>query len=332
MTDVTTLLTNYGVIIVFLNVLLEQGGLPIPAIPTVMTAAALAGRFDARLVEIVAAGTAGALLADVSWFWGGRVHGRRVLALLCRISLSPDFCVRQTETVYGRVGPAALLFAKFVPGVSNLTVALAGVTRMRAALFVLLDGLGALAFVAVPVALGLIFKNALSDVLATLSRLGLWGLATIVLALALYLAMRWLQRRLFIRQLRMDRITVDELADLIGKGETPLLLDVRPGYQREREGMIPGAVGAHPSDLDPIVASFPRGTEVVVYCSCPNEASAATAARHLKRAGFKKIRPLLGGLEAWSNAGHPLDLSTMPDVEDGAARSLFATAGKEANR
>jgi hypothetical protein len=140
--------------------------------------------------------------------------------------------------VYGRVGPAALLFAKFVPGISNLTVALAGVTRMRAALFVLLDGLGALAFVAVPVALGLIFRNALSDVLVTLTRLGLWGLATIVFALALYLAMRWLQRGLFIRQLRMDRITVDELARLIGKGETPLLLDVRPGHERVREGML----------------------------------------------------------------------------------------------
>lgn len=309
MHDIATLLTEYGLLVVFLNVLLDQGGLPLPAIPTLMTAAALAGRFDSRVLEIVAAGALGSMISDLAWFWGGMRHGRRVLGMLCKISLSPDFCVRQTETVFGKIGPAALLIAKFVPGMTNITVVLSGVMRTPVALFVLLDGLGALAFVGVPVTLGLMFKNAISDVLATLAQLGKLGVAAIVLALALYLLVRWWQRYIFIRQLRMDRITVDELTEMIAKGERPLLLDVRSKEVRLREGVIPGSVLAHPSDLDPIVNGYARELEIVVYCSCPNETSAATAAKHLRRAGFKKIRPLLGGTAAWADAGHPLEAS-----------------------
>lgn len=315
MHDIAALLTEYGLFVVFLNVLLDQGGLPLPAIPTLMTAAALAGRFDSQVLEIVAAGALGSMISDLAWFWGGMRHGRRVLGMLCRISLSPDFCVRQTETVFGKIGPAALLIAKFVPGMTNITVVLSGVMRTPVALFVVLDGFGALAFVGIPVALGLLFKNAIADVLVTLAQLGKLGIAIVILALALYLLVRWWQRYIFIRQLRMDRITADELAELIAKGERPLLLDVRSKEVRLREGVIPGSVSAHPSDLDPIVNGYARELEIVVYCSCPNEASAATAAKHLRQAGFKKIRPLLGGVTAWTNAGHSLEVVSAITLE-----------------
>ena len=95
----------------------------------------------------------------------------------------------------------------------------------------------------------------------------------------------------------MNRITVDELRGLIDQGRKLLILDVRPQEARE-EGMIPGAVPAPPS-IDPVVMIYSRELEIVVYCACPNEASAAFAAKHLKQAGFKKIRPLLGGIDAW---------------------------------
>ena len=308
MHDVTALLEKYGLVVVFLNVLLDQGGLPLPAIPTLMAAAALAGRWDWRITEIIGAGVLGAMIADGIWLRSGLRHGRRVLGLICKVSLSPDFCVRQTETLFGRIGPAALLVAKFIPGMTNITVVLAGVTRTRLPTFLLFDGLGALGFVAVPVVLGVVFKNAISDVLETLADLGELGILAILAALTFYVLLRWLQRYLFIRQLRMARITADELAELLEAGERPLLLDVRAKDVRLREGAIPGSLPAHPSDLDPVVSRYPRDVEVVVYCSCPNEASAATAARHLRRAGFKKIRPLLGGVIAWSEAGYPVEM------------------------
>src|SRR5262245_9358610 len=155
--------------------------------------------------------------------------------------------------------------------------------------------------------LGVFFQNAITSVLATLTELGTIGILAIVACLALYLLFKWWRRMLFIRQLRMDRITVPELRELIDAGQELVILDVRPRQVRVQDGIIPGAIFAHPEDIDPIVKSYAPGTEIIVYCACPNEESAATAAKHLKQAGFKKIRPLLGGMEAWVKAGHPIE-------------------------
>jgi rhodanese-related sulfurtransferase len=133
--------------------------------------------------------------------------------------------------------------------------------------------------------------------------LGVLGLALTLALLAVYVFARWWRRQLFIRQLRMDRITVDELAAMIDDGAAPVILDVRPDLVRFEQGIIPGAIFAHPLDALGTLDIYSRDVEVVVYCSCPNEEAAATAANHLKRAGFRKIRPLLGGIEAWTEAG-----------------------------
>lgn len=306
MQEIVFLIERYGLLVVFLNMLLDQAGLPLPAYPTLMLAAALGGRGGGQIAEIIAAGAGGALVADLGWYLFGARKGRRVLGLLCKISLSPDFCVRQTESVFAKVGSLSLLFAKFVPGLGVLSTALSGIMRIPLPKFVLLDGVGATLYVGVAVGLGAMFRNAIASVLATLSNLGEFGLIALLGALAAYLSLRWWQRQVFIRRLRMDRISVDELADMIGRGENPLILDVRPAEARLREGIIPGAQFAHPSDAIVSLASSPRDVEIVVYCACPNEASAATAARHLRRAGFRKIRPLLGGIQAWTDAGQPI--------------------------
>lgn len=306
MQEIVFLIERYGLFVVFLNMLLDQAGLPLPAYPTLMLAAALSGSGGYGIAEVVAAGTAGALVADLGWYSFGARQGRRVLGLLCKVSLSPDFCVRQTESLFAKAGSASLLFAKFVPGLGVLSAALSGIVRIALSKFILLDGVGATLFVGVAVALGVLFRNAIASVLSTLSSLGEFGLIALVGALAVYLSLRWWQRQMFIRRLRMDRISVGELADLIDRGEKPLILDVRSSEARLREGIIPGALFAHPSDAVVTLASSPREAEIVVYCACPNEASAATAARHLRRAGFRKIRPLLGGIQAWTDAGQPI--------------------------
>ena len=316
MQNLIVMIERYGLVVVFLNVLLEQAGLPLPSYPVLMTATALAAGATglagveiagmSSLPAILLAGVAGAVIADLAWFVAARRHGRKVLITLCRISLSPDSCVRQTESTFKKFGPLSLTFAKFVPGLTNIAVALAGLTKTRPAVFLVCDLIGALLFVGAAIALGLIFRDAIADVLFVLDALGRFGLVALAAALGLYLAAKWWQRQRFIRQLRMDRITVEELRGLIADGAKPVILDVRSHELRAREGVIPGSVPASISELDPVLRDYSRDTEVVVYCSCPNEASAAIAARHLKRAGFTKIRPLLGGIEAWSIAGHPV--------------------------
>jgi len=227
--------------------------------------------------------------------------------LLCKMSFSPDFCVRQTETVFTKLGLWSLVFAKFLPGLSLISVAMAGIANMSFFEFFLLNGLGGLLFVGAFVMLGVIFQDAITSALATLIELGALGILMIVAALGLYLLLKWWRRRLFIRQLRMDRITVSELRQLIDDGQKIVILDVRPQHVRMQDGIIPGAISAHPADIDPIIKSYSRDVEIIVYCACPNEESAATAAKHLKQAGFKKIRPLLGGIDAWAQAGHPIE-------------------------
>lgn len=306
MHDIAALIERYGLAVVFVNVLLSQAGLPLPVYPTIVVAAALAASSIAHMPEIVAVAVLASLIADLGWFLASRRFGRRILGLLCKLSLSPDSCVRQTETIYSRVGTASLLFARFVPGLGMVSIALSGLARVPVPLFLLLDGAGAALYASSAVLLGYVFRSAVFAVLATLARLGGFGLALLAVALGVYLAVRWWQRQTFIRQLRMDRISAAELAAMLDAGTTPVILDVRAPELRRRDGIIPGAVFAHPDDAPVSLASYPRDVEIVVYCSCPNEVSAAVAAQHLKRAGFRKIRPLLGGLDAWTEIGRPV--------------------------
>lgn len=311
MDDVVRLIEQFGLFAVFFTVLLDEGGLPIPASPLLAVAGALTARGELNLAMLVASAVAGSFIADNGWYWLGRTRGRRVLGFLCKLSFSPDSCVRDTETLFVRVGPAALLFAKFIPALGNVTIALAGITRVPFAIFLPLEIAGATIYLGTPILLGRIFHNAVSELLDTLERLGVIGIGLLAVALAFYLFIRWWQRMLFIRQLRMDRITVDELVTLLDNEKKPLVLDVRSRAARA-DGIIPGAIPAHPTEMHPTLAHHDRDAEIVVYCACPNEATAAVAAKHLKAAGFKRIRPLLGGVEAWAMAGHKLVI-----VEDG---------------
>jgi len=303
---VAQLIQHYGIAVVFVTVLLSRVGLPYPAWPVLLVAGALTAANGAVLPLLIGAAVAGDVIADVFWYGAGVRWGRRVLGLLCKFTLSPDSCVRQTESMFTRMGAGTLLFAKFVPGFSYVAVALSGITGVGLGTFLALDGLGSTVYMAVPLMLGRIFHHAVADIIATLARLGEYGIALVAGALVLYAAMRWVQRQIFIRQLRMDRISVKELADMIDGGHTPVIFDVRSAESRHRDGMIPGAVAAHVAEIEAVLNQYPRDVEVVIYCACPNEASAAVAALHLRRAGYRKIRPLLGGVEAWAQAGRPL--------------------------
>src|SRR6202030_4161368 len=159
MQQIASDIERYGLLVVFLNVLLAEGGLPLPAFPILITTAAFVAQSRQQILEIIVVGVSGSLIADLAWYWSGKRYGRRVLAFLCKMSLSPDFCVRQTETVFLKVGPWSLLFTKFFPGLSTISVAMAGVTKMSLPTFVLLNGIGALLFVSVAVLIGSIFQD-----------------------------------------------------------------------------------------------------------------------------------------------------------------------------
>jgi len=301
------MIQQYGVGFVFLNVLALQAGLPVPAYPALLVAGAYAAMGGRPLWQLVAVGIAAALVADTGWYLAGRKFGIRVLRILCRLSLSPDSCVRQTESIFERFGPTSMLFAKFVPGFASVATALAGAMHLRYVVFVFFDAIGAGLWVGVGVGLGYVFRDAINDVMSTLSSLGQYGLMLIIAGFVAWIAVKWWRRHMFIKQLRMDRVSVDELRTLIDEDKVTAIVDVRSPLMQATTGRIPGA---RTIDMQKIAESFqgvPADGEVIVYCACPNEATAVKVAQTLRKVGFKRIRPLHGGIDAWIEAGNAVE-------------------------
>ena len=299
----------FGPLFAFVSVLAASLGLPVPAMPAlILTGGVLAGAQGSvalALADFFGA-LLGAALGDTLWYLAGRRHGFKVLQLLCRISLSRDTCVRRTEGFFEKRGVRLLLFARFVPGLSLVSVPMSGSAAVPYLRFVRFDMSGAALWIGLGLLLGYTFSNQIDALLAFLQ---LFGIGLIKLAVAIivgYIAFRWFERQRLLHQLRMSRISVAELYALMEAGPAPIVIDVRSRESRRLDPYrIPGArlvdLDQHPLDL-----GLARDVPVIVYCSCPNEASAAVLARRLRRIGFDRVRPLHGGLDAWRNAGWEL--------------------------
>jgi rhodanese-related sulfurtransferase len=254
------------------------------------------------------------VVADMGWYVAGRLYGNRVMRLLCRMSLSPDSCVSETQLRFERWGGKALIVAKFVPGLSIIAPPLAGALRMAWPRFLGLSTVGAALWVAAYVAVGAVLEPQLKRLLPLATRYGWLVLCIAAAALACYIAYKWRERRRFYAMLRMARITVGELYDLMEAAGAPVVLDVRSHSALALDPRhIPGALHVPPGELSGRVDRLSRDREIVVYCNCPNEASAAKVAKLLIGHGFRHVRPLHGGLDAWIAAGHPVATADRAD-------------------
>jgi membrane protein DedA with SNARE-associated domain/rhodanese-related sulfurtransferase len=306
--DPFTLVAHYGLAIVFTNVLAEQLGLPIPAVPTLIVSGALAAEGKISGPAVFGAAILACLIADGTWYLAGRRYGLGILRVLCKVSLSPDSCVRQTENRFERWGLFSLAFGKFIPGVSTIAPPLAGAMRIGTARFLFFNVLGSILWTSAAMGLGLVFHREISAVLDRFEQLGTIAVAIVVLLLAAYVGIKGWQRRRFIRAMRLARITVDELRGLMQQGKRPVVVDVRSAAARDVDRRyIPGALAIDLAELDRRRAELPDEREIVFYCTCPNEASAAAAAKQLMSVGYPKVRPLLGGLDEWIAAGYEVE-------------------------
>lgn len=314
--EIIALIAEYGLLLVFFNVLVEQAGVPVPAVPTLVVAGALAAGGRLPVAGVVLAALVACLLSDLAWYWAGRRFGAGVMRTLCRISLSPDSCVKQSELRFQRWRGRMLLIAKFVPGLSTVAPPLVGAMGLPVAAFVLLDGLGSLLWAGVAVGLGYAFAAQIDGVLAALEQAGTLAIELLLGLLALYIAAKWWQRRRLLVALRMARISVDELNQAISDGRNPVVVDVRSEAARLLDTrVIPGALLADLNGVQRVLADVPPERELVIYCSCPNEVSAAKAAKLLLALGYRRVRPLLGGLDAWDAAGYAVE--RLPAPADG---------------
>lgn len=307
-------LSQYGLTVVILNVLLDQIGLPVPAVPTLIVAGAFTADGQLSLSALFVGSVAACLIADCGWYWVGQTYGIRVLKTLCRISLEPDSCVSQTQTRFERWGVNSLIIAKFVPGLAIIAPPMAGAMRIGWMRFIALSTLSAALWSGCALLAGVLFRAQIQQLLLGLDQLGTALVLVGISVLALYIAFKWWQRARFYALLRMARIGVSELYELMQVGAAPVVIDVRSATARALEPRwIPGALNISLSEVGQRLKDLPRDRDIIVYCTCPSEASAARVAKVLMNHGFKRVRPLHGGLDAWLAAGYVVVTATVPE-------------------
>ena len=269
MSETFDVLTRYGDLILFVLVLCEQIGLPIPAVPALLGVGALVGA--GRMNPVLAFGVVlvASLLPDLLWYELGRRRGGRVLSLLCQISLEPDSCVRRTENLFMQRGRKALVIAKFLPGLSTVAPPLAGIVGIARWQFLLLDAIGALAWAGTWMGLGYLFSDALDAMASHVDRLGSWLAIVVAGALASYVLVKFVNRERFLRSLRVARITPDELKRRLDAGDDRLLVvDTRSALDvTAAPYAIPGAIWITDEEIDRRHLEVPRDREIVLYCT-----------------------------------------------------------------
>jgi membrane protein DedA with SNARE-associated domain len=259
---------RHGYLVLIAWVFVEQMGLPLPSLLGLLAGGALAGTGHLNLALVVIFPATGALLADVVWYQIGKYRGAKVLNLLCRISLEPDSCIRNTENRFARSGPNALLVAKFVPGLSTAAPPLAGMFGMRFSRFLIFDGFGAVIYNGLFVALGFLFSHQLESVAQIALGFGVGLLVLILGSLVLYIAWKYFQRQRFLRSLRVSRITPEELKKKIDAGEAVTIIDLRHSMDFQADpNTIPGAQFLPSEEFDQRHNEIPADRELILFCT-----------------------------------------------------------------
>lgn len=268
MTETLQFVLQYGYLLVFVWVLGEQAGLPVPVAPLLLTCGALAGQRQMSLVITVLAAAVASLLSDSVWYYIGKRRGLGVLRLLCKISLEPDTCVRQTEARFAKFGLRTLLFSKFVPGLNTAAPPLSAVVGTPYSRFAPFAFIGAALWAASFTLAGFFFSNQISRITEDLQRLGSWALLLFIGAFIAYIGYRYYDRVRFLNQVKGGRITPQELKAKLDFGEPVTIIDLRhPLDLLPDPHTLPGALRISPDELEARHSEITRDGEIVLFCT-----------------------------------------------------------------
>lgn len=299
---------HYAYPIIFLWILAEQMGMPVPSIPVLLTAGSLTATHKLSLFLVLVSAVAGCFISDSVWYLLGRRFGGTVVRLLCRLSLESSTCVRKTEDYFTKRGPQALLFAKFIPGLSTVAAPIAGQAGMSYSSFLAYDLAGALIWSTTVTLIGKFFGDVLKQHPEALSWLAHFAGVLFLLVIAGFLLNRIRRQQSFLRQVKTSRLEPRELKRMLDSGQRVFIVDLRhPLDYLPDPRVLPGALRVSPEELMERHGEIPRDQDIVLYCTCPSEASAAKTAMKLRKAGIFRVRPLLGGFDEWKKMGYPLE-------------------------
>ncbi len=323
---------HYAYGILFLWVLVEQLGVPIPSVPLLLTAGTLTATHQIHAVTVMLSVLLACLIADSVWYFAGVRYGGKVVRLICRLSLEASTCVKKTEGLFGRHGGVTLLFAKFVPGLSAVAAPIAGQSGMSYGRFLAFDLLGSMIWASAYVFGGRFFGDFAKRSAPFLHFLVRYSVMIFGLMVLGFVLRRIWKQRAFLAELREARITSEQLRELMTAAQQddvlpPFVVDLRhPLEFLPDPRVIPGALHIPPAQLEKHAELLPRDRDVILYCTCPNEETSASLARRLTKLGVHRVRPLKGGYEGWRDAGFALQAydehaaqAAMPELEKLAA-------------
>jgi len=307
----THILLTYGYLLLFIWVLVEQLGVPLPSTPLVIAAGSLSAEGQISFPLALLAGLAASLVADSSWFLIGRRYGHQALRLLCKLSFEPNICIRRTQDSFSRHRAFTLMIAKFVPGLATLAPPVAGEGSMKFDEFLFFDGIGATFWLCAWLVVGRLFGDALKHNPSLLESVGRFSGGLLVVGILGCFAYRVIRWRLLLKELVAERLEPEGLKRQLDAGEQVYIVDLRhPQELLSDPFTLPGAHRISPDALTANHLDIPRDRDIVLFCSCPSEATAARTARTLHNLGIKRVRPLRGGYDEWKKLGFPLDPAT----------------------
>jgi membrane protein DedA with SNARE-associated domain/rhodanese-related sulfurtransferase len=298
---------QYGYLILFLWVMAEMLGVPIPATPLLLTAGTLTATHRLSLPLVVLVVVAGCLAGDTIWYFLGRRFGGAMVRLVCRLSLESSICVRRTEDYFAKHGLKSLLVSKFIPGLTTLAAPIAGQSGIAYRSFLVYDFMGSLIWALALTLSGRFFGNVLKlDPIAMQWVRDSFGVI-FVLAVIGFVLYRVMRQQAFLREIRTSRLEPEDLKRRLDEGEPVYIVDLRhPLDYLPDPRVLPGAVRFTADSLLANSASIPRDRDIVLYCTCPSEATAAKTAMTIRKLGIQRVRPLRGGFDGWKNLGFPL--------------------------
>ncbi len=303
---------HYAYALIFLWVLVEQIGIPIPSVPILLTAGTLSATHRVNHIYVVMAMLAACMVADSIWFALGRRYGNSVLKLLCRLSFEASTCVSKTEGYFTRRGAVTLLFAKFVPGLSTVAAPIAGQTGMSYGRFLSWDIPGSLIWGETFILSGYFFGDIAKKSAPFFAWLGHFAFYIVAVMVLGFLAHRIWKQRKFLQQVREMRLEPAELKEMLDAAEKngtppPFIVDLRhPLDYLPDPRVLPGALRIGPNEIKQHSEIIPRDRDVILYCTCPSEETSAKLALQLHKMGVYRVRPLRGGFDGWKQAGYPL--------------------------
>jgi len=304
----THILLTYGYLLLFVWVLVEQLGVPLPAVPVLLAAGALSAEHEISFLLALVVAVVASLVADSIWYVVGRRFGHHVLSILCKLSLEPTVCVRKTQNSFGRRRELTLVVAKFVPGLATLAPPVAGQNGMDFGTFLLFDGVGALAWVGALLGGGRLFGDALKRDPSLMNWVGRFSGALLVLGIVGFFVGRVIRNRRFLKKLEEARLEPADLKKLLEEGAEVYIVDLRHPLELLPDPFtLPGALHFSPESLAERHLEIPRDRDIVLFCTCPSEATAAKTAMTLRKLGIDRVRPLRGGYDEWKRLGYPLD-------------------------